>query len=119
MTMDLKEPGNLLYLVGATKDELGGSHFALVNDLDGGASAARSIPSCATATFAAVHAAIDAGLVRSCHDLSEGGLAAALAEMAFAGGLGIDVEIETLSRKTRHRQRRSTALQRKQHTLRG
>src|SRR5262249_317047 len=35
------------------------------------------------------HAAICAGLVRSCHDLSEGGLAVALAEMAVAGGLGI------------------------------
>ncbi len=36
VTMDLKEPGNLLYLVGVTHDELGGSHFALVDDLDGG-----------------------------------------------------------------------------------
>ena len=36
----------------------------------------------------AVHAAIKRGLLRSCHDLSEGGLAVALAEMAFAGGLG-------------------------------
>ncbi len=34
--MDLKEPGNLLYLVGVTKDELGGSHFALVEGLAGG-----------------------------------------------------------------------------------
>jgi phosphoribosylformylglycinamidine synthase len=39
-----------------------------------------------------MHAAIDAGLVRSCHDLSEGGLAVAVAEMAFAGGLGALVE---------------------------
>ena len=36
MTMDLKQPGNLLYLVGETKNELGGSHFALVNGLTGG-----------------------------------------------------------------------------------
>ena len=36
VTMDLKEPGNLLYLVGLTKDELGGSHFALVEGLSGG-----------------------------------------------------------------------------------
>ncbi len=40
--------------------------------------------------FAAVHRAIDAGLVRACHDLSEGGLAVAAAEMAFAGGLRRD-----------------------------
>ncbi len=42
----------------------------------------------AVPTFRAVHEAISQGLVRSCHDLSEGGLAVALAEMAIAGGLG-------------------------------
>jgi phosphoribosylformylglycinamidine synthase len=35
--------------------------------------------------------AIDLGYVRSCHDLSEGGLAVAAAEMGFAGNLGIDL----------------------------
>jgi phosphoribosylformylglycinamidine synthase len=87
VTMDLKRAGNVLYQVGATKNELGGSHFALVNGLIGGqvpqVDAAR-----AKATFAALHRAIHAGFVRSCHDLSEGGLAVAAAEMAFAGGLG-------------------------------
>ncbi len=33
------------------------------------------------------------GFVRACHDLSEGGLAAAIAEMAFAGGLGAHVDL--------------------------
>ena len=51
----------------------------------------RSISQLAPKVFAAVHAAISAGLVRACHDLSEGGLAVALAEMAFAGGIGADV----------------------------
>ena len=37
VTMDLKQAGNLLYQVGVTRDELGGSHYALVSDLDGGA----------------------------------------------------------------------------------
>ena len=41
--------------------------------------------------FAALHAAIRAGLIRACHDCSEGGLAIALAEMAFAGEVGADV----------------------------
>jgi phosphoribosylformylglycinamidine synthase len=45
-------------------------------------------------TFAAVHHAIDSGLVRACHDLSEGGLAAAVAEMAFAGGLGARLSLK-------------------------
>jgi phosphoribosylformylglycinamidine synthase len=31
VTMDLKQPGNLLFLVGETHDELGGSHYSLVN----------------------------------------------------------------------------------------
>src|SRR5262249_43378253 len=85
VTMDLKEPGNLLYLVGATKDEMGGSHYNLVHGLDGGA-VPRVDFEAAPAVFHALHSAITSGLVRACHDLSEGGLAAAVAEMAFAGG---------------------------------
>ena len=38
VTMDLKSPGNLLYLVGETKDELGGSHFGIVSGISGGPS---------------------------------------------------------------------------------
>jgi len=51
-------------------------------------------PPLAKATFAALRRAIDGGLVRACHDLSEGGLAAAAAEMAFAGGLGARIFLE-------------------------
>jgi phosphoribosylformylglycinamidine synthase len=99
VTMDLKEPGNRLFLVGATRNELGGSHFALIHQLDGGAVPevdARTAPR----IFQAVHQAIVSGCVRSCHDLSEGGLAVALAEMSFAGGLGVDVSLEVLAAKT-------------------
>jgi phosphoribosylformylglycinamidine synthase len=95
VTMDLKEPGNLLYQVGATHDELGGSHFALVEKLDGGQAPRVDAP-LAKRTFAALHAAIDAGLVRACHDLSEGGLAVAAAEMAFAGGLGAKLDVDRI-----------------------
>jgi phosphoribosylformylglycinamidine synthase len=87
VTMDLKSAGNFLYQVGATRDELGGSHFSLVEGLSGG-SVPRVDPAAAKAAFTALHAAMDAGLVRACHDLSEGGLAVAAAEMAFAGNLG-------------------------------
>ena len=96
VTMDLKEAGNIIYLIGVTRDELGGSHYALVNNLAGG-----SLPhvdlSQSPLIFAAVHRAIQQGLVRSCHDLSEGGLAVAAAEMAFAGGLGIELNLATMS----------------------
>ena len=84
VSMDLKEPGNLLYLVGLTKNELGGSHFALVEGLSGGEVPRVDAPT-AKKCFAAMHQAIDGGLIRACHDLSEGGLAVAAAEMAFAG----------------------------------
>jgi phosphoribosylformylglycinamidine synthase len=92
VTMDLKQAGNRLYLVGQTFEELGGSHFAAVHHLRGG-DVPRVDPSRARHTFQALHAAIAAGLLRACHDLSEGGLAVALAEMAFAGGLGASVEL--------------------------
>jgi phosphoribosylformylglycinamidine synthase len=98
VTMDLKQPGNLIYLVGATRDELGGSHFALVNNIDGG-QVPNVDPERARNTFAAVHKAIHSGLVRACHDLSEGGLATAIAEMAFAGGAGAQIDVRPLSTK--------------------
>jgi phosphoribosylformylglycinamidine synthase subunit PurSL len=87
VSMDLKEPGNILYLVGTTRDELGGSHFAMVEGLSGG-EVPKMNATTAKKTFATIHKAIHAEAVRACHDLSEGGLAVAVAEMAFAGGLG-------------------------------
>ena len=95
VTMDLKSPGNLLYLVGETKDELGGSHFALVNGLSGG-QVPTVDPELAKRTFAALHRAIQAGCIRACHDLSEGGLAVAAAEMAFAGGCGARIDLDAV-----------------------
>lgn len=97
VTMDLKAAGNHIYQVGVTRAELGGSHFALAEGLTGGlvpqvdAVAARKL-------FAQLHAAIQAGCVRSCHDLSEGGLAVAAAEMAFAGGLGLRLDLAAVPR---------------------
>ncbi len=93
VTMDFKEPGNLVYIVGLTRDELGGSHYALVMGLSGG-QVPKVEPQAARRTFAAVHRAIAAGLVRACHDLSEGGLAVAAAEMSLAGRLGARLELE-------------------------
>jgi phosphoribosylformylglycinamidine synthase subunit PurSL len=94
VSMDLKQAGNQLYLVGATRAELGGSHLHAVSgtdELDG------QVPqvdlAAARTTFAAMHRAISAGLVRACHDLSEGGLAVAAAEMAIAGDLGLELDL--------------------------
>ncbi|MEZ6124018.1 MAG: phosphoribosylformylglycinamidine synthase subunit PurL [Planctomycetaceae bacterium] len=94
VTMDLKAAGNKLYLVGTTHaEEFGGSHFNLVNGLTGGAVPTVN-PEEALATFQSLHQAIKAGLIRSCHDLSEGGLAVAVAEMAFAGGIGVTLNTD-------------------------
>ena len=151
--MSLKQPGNLLYLIGKTRNELGGSHYleitspesrartgaswAIAIEARAGASPARtlyniadhsvagygrglpphwlnepesgligpeatipdtSVPrvdvAAARNTMNAVGKAIRAGLVRSCHDLSEGGLAVAAAEMALGGLLGLSIDIE-------------------------
>src|SRR5205814_5137622 len=87
---DLKEPGNVLVLIGATRDEMGGSHYHLVHNHTGG-----QVPQVdlkfAPLVFRGIHQAMQRGLIRACHDLSEGGLAVAVAEMAFAGGVGADV----------------------------
>ena len=92
VTMDLKRPGNLLVQVGQTQAELGGSHFALVKGLAGGQVPTVDAPA-ARRTFESLHRAMRSGSVRACHDLSEGGLAVAMAEMAFAGGLGAKLDL--------------------------
>jgi phosphoribosylformylglycinamidine synthase II len=98
VTMDLKEPGNPVYLVGMTKDELGGSHwYALEKAI--GQSVPRVDLKLAPKIFAAVHAAITTGCVRACHDLSEGGLAVTAAEMAFAADLGLEVDLAAVPRE--------------------
>jgi phosphoribosylformylglycinamidine synthase len=90
VTMDLKKAGNELFLVGTTKEEMGGSHYHLVVGSTGG-QVPQPDPELAVRIFRAIHDAISRGLLRSCHDLSEGGLAVAVAEMAFAGEIGADL----------------------------
>ena len=92
VTMDLKNPGNQLVLVGLTRNELGGSHLRVVQERPGG-QVPVVVPEQAGPLFAAVHRAIVSGAVRACHDLSEGGLAVAVAEMAFAGGWGAALQL--------------------------
>ena len=95
VTMDFKEAGNVVLVVGTTRVELGGSHWAMIRGLDGG-KVPRVVPEAGPPLFRAVHRAISAGLVRACHDPSEGGLAVALAEMAMAGGLGVVASLDTV-----------------------
>ena len=91
-SMDLKAPGNLLYVVGETFNELGGSEYYKLKGYLG-ASVPKVKGAKAKRTFKAVTKAIDFGLIKTCHDLSEGGLAVAAAEMAFAGGYGLELDL--------------------------
>jgi len=92
VTMDFKRPGNTVMAVGLTKDEMGGSHYW---DIDG--YTGNSVPAVDTGTakktMLALHEAIGRRLILSCHDCSEGGIGVALAEMAFAGETGADIDI--------------------------
>jgi phosphoribosylformylglycinamidine synthase II len=103
--MAFKTPGNLLYLLGSTGNELAGSHYAEVIDQDSFADLFPdtqlpqvNIPQ-ARALMKALGEAIRLGLVRSCHDLSEGGLAVAAAEMALAGLLGANLDVSHIAIK--------------------
>jgi phosphoribosylformylglycinamidine synthase len=92
VSVDVKAANDLIYIVGGTFKELGGSEYYRMNGVLG-----RTVPKVrrnqAEKTFGAVTRAIDSGLVRACHDLSEGGLAVSAAEMAFAGGYGIVLDL--------------------------
>ena len=93
VTMDLKEKGNLIYVIGETKNEMGGSHYNLINNCVG-----NRPPTVDAKTglkiFNRMSEATELGLLRACHDLSEGGMACALAEMAFSGGFGVTAKLE-------------------------
>jgi phosphoribosylformylglycinamidine synthase len=95
VTMDAKKGGNFLFVVGETKNELGGSHYYKIHGQPG-ANVPKVDLETAPKIAERVAGAIARGLVVSCHDCSEGGLAVALAEMAFAGGLGIEADLRGL-----------------------
>lgn len=99
VTMDVKERGNLIYLLGETREELGGSEYFSVmgEELRGERFVGNGVPQVdapqAKELYLALHQAMTEGLIRACHDCSEGGLAVAAAEMAFAGGLGMELDL--------------------------
>jgi len=101
VTMDLKEAGNLIYIVGTTFDEMGGSHYYGLNGVTG-----NSVPVVdlkrARAVMEKLSAAIRSGLVSACHDCSEGGIGVAAAEMAFAGGLGAEISLSDVPFRNRY-----------------
>ncbi len=93
VSMDAKRAGTHLVLVGDTSERLGGSHLSLLMTLPA-LSSALCAPSIVDGprNARAVAEAISRGIVLSCHDCSEGGLLVAAAEMAFSGGLGLQLD---------------------------
>ncbi len=91
VTMDAKQPGNALFIVGSTTWHMGGSHYAMLTGTSG------NIPPVDLAAgprnAKAVASLIRQRLVASAHDCSEGGLLVAAAEMAFAGRVGLDLDL--------------------------
>lgn len=95
VSMDLKAPGNSIYCLGDTQDELGGSiYWATMDQL--GVDVPKLNSARALKMYQAFQEACQSSLVESAHDCSEGGFAVALSEMAFAGGLGVSVDLKKL-----------------------
>jgi phosphoribosylformylglycinamidine synthase II len=92
VSMDAKKAGGPVYLVGLTKDELGGSQYYKMLKAIG-----NKVPKVdaiyGRRLMMALTHAIHSGAVAACHDCSEGGLAVALAEMAFSGSLGMEINL--------------------------
>ena len=92
VSMDVKRPEDVIYLLGETRNEMGGSEYmALKGKI--GANVPQVNPRKARVLYEALSNAIARGLAASCHDCSDGGLSVALAESAFAGGYGMDLDI--------------------------
>jgi phosphoribosylformylglycinamidine synthase subunit PurL len=92
LTSDLKREGDRLYLLGRSGPELGGSLWARRAGIRGAAIAATD-PKALRALGGRFLRAAGRGLANAAHDVSDGGLAVTLAEMAFGGGVGFDVDL--------------------------
>jgi phosphoribosylformylglycinamidine synthase len=92
VTMDCKRADDLIYVIGTTFNELGGSQYYSVHGYVGNR-VPRVDPEKGKRLMDTVSTVTEKGLVKACHDLSEGGLGVAAAEMAFAGGLGMIVHL--------------------------
>lgn len=92
VTTDLKRAQNLVYLIGDTKDEMGSSILYRRYGGKGG-----KVPEVDAAALSrnidTVLEAGQAGLLKSCHDCADGGLAIALAEMCLGGDLGLQLDL--------------------------
>jgi phosphoribosylformylglycinamidine synthase II len=101
VTVDVKDVGNPLYLIGETKAELGGSEYCTLRRVDGGI-VPRSNPEVLRSSIDALREAMKTGSIASCHDVSEGGLAVAVCEMVIGGDIGASLDIARVNPEIRH-----------------
>ena len=97
VTMDFKTANNPVYVVGWTSNEMGGSLWEAFAGEKGGAVPVVE-PRSAKEALWTLSAAIRSGLVMSAHDVREGGLAVAAAEMAFSGEVGVQIDVDLVPR---------------------
>lgn len=90
ISIDLKKSDNLIYIVGTTLPELGGSEYYNTKGYLGNR-VPKVTPDFSRFLYKKIHEAIKENLITSAHDCSEGGIGVATAEMAFAGGLGVNL----------------------------
>jgi phosphoribosylformylglycinamidine synthase len=99
VTSEFKTPGDAIYVLGMTRDELGGSeYYRLFGGV--GNNPPKAHPNEHTPIYRALGTAMEAGLVASAHDVSDGGAAVALAESAIGGDVGADLDISLMPRDT-------------------
>ncbi len=93
VSSDLKQPEDVIYLLGMTRNELGRSELATEIQSLGGDVPQVDLLSART-RYRTLFKAIQSGLITACHDLSDGGLGVALSEMCIGGGLGADLDLD-------------------------
>ena len=98
VTIDVKASGDLVYILGMTKKELGGSEYFHLKGFTG-----NTVPKVdfkdALRLYRAVNKAMQRGLIESCHDCSDGGLGVALAESAFSGCFGMEIDARRIPKE--------------------
>lgn len=97
ISSDFKKPNDLIYILGITRDELGGSEFAAHISQKAGFVPQVDLLS-ARKRYLTLHKAIKEGIVNSCHDISDGGFLVCLAEMSIGGDIGAVVEAYLIPR---------------------
>ncbi|MCP4578516.1 MAG: phosphoribosylformylglycinamidine synthase [Deltaproteobacteria bacterium] len=92
VTMDVKFPGDLVYVLGETRNELGGGEYYQMME-QVGLNVPRVYPEEFLPQYLALHQAMKGELVSSCHAITRGGLAVHLALTAMGGALGITLQL--------------------------